>query len=260
MKKAFILYLTAAMAMPLSTGAAQVGEALENFNAWPVLTNIYAGGTGELIGRSPEAPTGTGFSWGGWSPSTVNNGAINVNSSNTPAGPKFTLVCRPLTIVPGSYVYTIFDPAGGTNGDSIANLSAVTVVTQETTETPRTNEIRLLLRDGAGSWWLSTSAGKITVITDATPGGNSYPIAVATQSWEKLTGAAPANMNAMDQDLGVGAGPGALVAEAGTPDFSAVTGGGIYIEASVSGSGAMRLASISWKGDPISAVPDWRSF
>lgn len=236
---------------------------IEDFNAWPTTNvNFYNGSTsstGETIQRSPATPAGSGFGWGAWTSAVDNAAQIGGGRVATVGSTGFPNLCfRPVTVVPGSYAYTIFDPAGGTNPDILDDLKNVILVTQQASAADAACSVgvRLLLRNLTGDWFLSTDAGKTTVVTDATQ-SRSYNINVATQSWQKIAAPAATDMNELDSD----AGPGAMTFTTGTPDFAAITGGGVYVADTPSpGSGALRFKSITWNGSQSGTERHWLNY
>jgi hypothetical protein len=236
---------------------------IEDFNAWPTTNvNFYNGSTsstGETIQRSPATPTGRGFGWGAWTSAVDNAAQIGGGRVATVGGTGFPNLCfRPVTVVTGSFAYTIFDPAGGTNPDILDDLKNVILVTQQASAADAACSVgvRLLLRDLSGDWFLSTDAGKTIVVTDATQ-SRSYNIIVATQSWQKIAAPAATDMNELDSD----AGPGAMTFTTGTPNFTAITGGGVYVADTPSpGSGALRFKSITWNGSQSGTERHWLNY
>lgn len=231
----------------------RVSQITENFNAWPTTNaDFYSGhptlNPGEVIQHSPIPPIGNGFGWGGWSPVNNNTTAqIGAGRPVTLSAQQVPNLCfRPVTVVPGSYAYTIFDPLGGTRPDILVGLQNVVLTTQQATSSDPscTTSIRLLLRDIGGGWWISSDAGKISVTTDSAQ-SHQYLIDIGNQTWEQITAGPADDMNELDSDSG----PGAIISSAGTPNFGEVTGGGIFVAATPSGVGALRFSSIVWQGE-----------
>jgi len=123
----------------------------------------------------------------------------------------------------GSFAYTIFDNFGGNSYTKFINLGEIRVHTDQTWSGEM---VRWLVRDSAGVWFLSVGATNVPVAGD----GNEVTVQVDNLGgWLRADAVAEANMNALNNSPKVPiADPNTLTTQ--TPDWSQITGGGIYIE------------------------------
>lgn len=208
----------------------------EDFNQWSSGNQIFHNGSSETIQQSGP----TGFPWGGWAPNSGGFQAIGYQENRN------ALNFTPGALESGAYCYTIFDSTGGNTPDSqIVNFHRVTIRTEQGGNPAPDVDVRLLVRDANGDWYLSTAATKVPL-----PAAGKYSFSVGDFDWEQVTGAGATDMNEMDD----GAGPGPLTTNTGSiaPDFSELTGGGIYIE-TVNVDGPMEFSEIRWLGRTTSS-------
>ncbi|NQU45201.1 hypothetical protein HQ520_18110 [bacterium] len=123
----------------------------------------------------------------------------------------------------GSYAYTIFDNFGGNVATKYVNLEKIRLHTDQTWSG---QVVRWLVRDATNNWFLSVGTTSVPVPGD----GNEVTVDVDdVGGWLAVDAAANADMNELDSDAEVPMGaPGSL--SAGSPDFTQVTGGGVYVE------------------------------
>ncbi|MCK5565654.1 MAG: hypothetical protein KAJ07_10450 [Planctomycetes bacterium] len=130
----------------------------------------------------------------------------------------------------GAYLYTIFSDIGtGMPTQYVPNFDSgyVTLSGVSVHNATATLDLRLMVRNGDGNWYLSEQ----TVADDisSTSASTLPAIDVSTLKWETIDAASRDNMNEMAADDG----PGSLIMSGDpniAPDLSMVTGMGLYLD------------------------------
>jgi hypothetical protein len=201
--------------------------------------------------ETPQQLSSNNFPVGGWAPEgDPNNVGFNWHTiffnELYPGETRLSFHDRARTN--GAYCYTIFSEIGtGTHTQYVPNMSLGTVTVNEVfAAAGNTQDLRLIVRDGAGNWYLSNVA-----VDDigSDPETNLAPIDVGSLTWQAVDAAAQTNMNEMAADSG----PGVLLSNPGappaTPDLSQVTGIGLYLEdVANSETGVIRIGEINVSG------------
>ncbi len=190
------------------------------FNESFVTTN--GGALCDYATETPIQLTGTGFLWGGYSHATVSGwrGNVNISSSNS----RLELYANTDSddTISANYNSTCFYTVFDTNGTASASLALdLTQMAIDVAWAAPGQEIRWLIRDAHFEWYLSASTGVVSSTT--------YSVNPAALNWLKVDVGASDEMNELDADAKRAiADPSTLAA--GSPDLSAVTGGGLYVE------------------------------
>ena len=196
--------------------------------------------------------TGGGHAWGCYFPGATADSIFVKSSSDL-------IIVRPkggtVATTQGTYMYTIFSSDGTATHDKEVNMSAGTmeVTMANYYNTP---EIRVLVRDKNGDWYLSTAATKAAL-------GDAETISTvlfSSLAWEQVIGTAGTDLNEMDAGDAVAI--DTLDSGSTSPDLSGVSGGGIYFETPADltdPSGptekAGQMLEFAWR--EASAVDDW---
>ena len=145
----------------------------------------------------------------------------------------------------GSYVYTIFS----TRDDFVPTKAVQNISQVETKVTAGSNwethedaDIRLLLRDNNGDWYLSTDQ----ITFDNNNNNQTVTIDISDFEWEMVDSAANSYMNDLE-------GQDSIVSisstTSGNPDMSLVTGGGIYLQSVTDTTKDFCVDYIKWISD-----------
>ncbi len=192
---------------------------------------------------------GSGLTWGGYSQASVDVWQANIQFQSSLE--RVTLYADNTDHASrsanhhGTYIYTIFNTSGGTTPEIAMSLD---IVDANIGNAPPGQEMRWLLRDDQGQWFLSDD------VTAIGTGGGTYAIDPAAMNWLRVSSAAETDMNQLDADAKVAIDePSTLVSQA--PDLAGITGGGIYIEQGASGldETAFIINDITWQ--PKKHVP-----
>jgi hypothetical protein len=212
--------------------------------------------------------TPTGFSWGGYCSDTSYRVEIDQNSHHF--GPDVDeLIFKPAaayTNISGSYAYTIFDSAGGSQADQSVNLSLPGAYIQlkisdiwngwfgggdnssglpSPANEVRATILRAMIRDAEGRWYLSSLFCPSTVQDYSLDGTIfEYQLTLDEVQWYAVESGVNINLNLL---TGGDEMPLSCSQTAGLPDLSAVTGGGVYVwSAFDSTNGQLAITEISW--------------
>ncbi|MHC4468744.1 MAG: hypothetical protein ACYSUZ_05155 [Planctomycetota bacterium] len=219
-----------------------------DFTQQPAAATVYHI---DPLQETPQQLSSNNFPVGGWAPEgDPNNVGWNWHTiffnELWPGETRLSFHDRARTN--GAYCYTIFSQIGtGTHTQYVPNMSLGTVAIKEVfAATGNTQDLRLIVRDGAGNWYLSNVAAD-DIGSD--PEANLPPIDVGSLTWQAVDAAAQTNMNEMAADSG----PGVLLSDPGaptvTPDLSQVTGIGLYLEdVANSETGVIRIGEINVSG------------
>ena len=243
----------------------------ETFENGDTGTNNY-GIVSKWLGDTPEKmDEGTNFKWGGWTLGSTSDPTWNTPIHGVTEVYNGLLEYDDRNRGDGGSVYTIFSSAGiNTPNMYVPNLKSVTF---DRTDEGGDSNIRLLVRDIAGDWFLSETVELTDALGDQTFG-------VGSVAWEKITGSDPntdrgnelnpdpdelttTDMNELDDDGPYtyrdaasnadgetdGCGPlTPLITSPGTPDFTVITGGGFIY---VNGDNTFFLDDITWNGEEL---------
>lgn len=213
----------------------------------------------------------TGFAWTGYTPGygspinppggTYQEGNVLYDTDqtivlDTGAGPHILFIGNASATlsgnVSGAYAYTIFSSKGNTTPTtSVPNMQNGTLRMQfdggsdswlpagTPTSAPWPENVRFMVRDAQGNWYLSTSS---TALTIQAAGIVNEPI--NTLSWQPLTTGSQSILNASPS---TDATQGAISAQSttGTPDWSGITGFGIYIDSNANSYSYFRFMSLA---------------
>lgn len=246
MKMSLVLILVAGF----SANAAEVPILTEDFNEqWSANRDIDPSGPSN---ESPESLTGTGgsgFLWGGYCAYTdgSSNRALGMNS-NAPGLMQFLN-----NSAPGTYFYTIFDTGNGNNADTTVDLSsAVAEVSVTFYSFKVTYTYRYLLREAATGDWYASEPVSMPAPTNGTDVTAAHM--VSTLEWFPLDAGDNTNLNLLaggdEQAITIGT-------TAGSPDFSAVDGGGYYQETGTQNyeSPVLKINDLTWNSNtPLLSV------
>jgi len=220
---------TSGAALPVPQVGPSSGPAGRGGTAATVFEDFIISSTLDICDVTNESPQrtdasqGSGFSWGGYTNATASGSRARVKLQsadrlNFPGedGSDATASAN----YQGSFAYTIFDSTGGSVGDQTVDLRWVQLGVNRAASG---QQIRLLVRDAAGAWFLSQNAFPVT-------GSSSVFVDLdAGVTWLRVDAAAEAEMNELDADAKVPmADPSGLPASA--VDLSSITGGGVYVE------------------------------
>ncbi len=220
------------------------GSVLESFITAGDVSETLCSYTTESPRQMAATPGGSGLTWGGYSQASVNNWTANIGVQGS--NKRFIIYAvsnqhQKSGNFNGTYIYTIFNTSGGITPEVAVNLDQIQAYIDAAAPG---QQLRWLLRDGSGQWFISG----ITVIatTDIW-----YGISPETMSWLRVNTAAETDMNQMDADAKTPISDPATLASQ-TPDFTQITGGGIYIEQGAVGSdsSAFILNDINWISEP----------
>lgn len=200
----------------------------------------------DYLDETPVQMDGSGFTWGGHSNATVSGwrGRVSFSGSNdrlelyANSNSDDTISAN----YNSTYTYTIFDSGGSATPDQAIDLTSIEA---DILGTATGQQVRWLVRDASFQWYVSAavsvSAGTVT----------QDP---STLSWLRVDAAAETEMNELDADAKHAiANPATLTA--GTPDLSAVTGGGVYIETGDTNSSTQQnfmMTEMRWIGNSAS--------
>jgi hypothetical protein len=224
------------------------------------------------LGEVPQNPafdvTPTGFKWGGYAAGYRIE--IDENERPSQSGTFFEeLVFKGITTSPnitGSYAYTIFDSSGSNSPDSSVDLSGADAhinlnisdiwngwfgggdngsglpgIAGEI----RATVLTALIRDANGDWYSSNVFCPSTVEDNSLDGTvATYDFMLNDASWYAVDNAVSTNLNALagSDDMAM-----SYSATAGSPDLTAVTGGGIYVwNAFDTTNGQFAMTEIGW--------------
>ncbi len=215
--------------------------------------------------------TPTGFSWGGYAAPT--GFRVEIDRFNRGGVDFEELVFKQNPV--NNYAYTIFDSNGGNSPDQSVDLSGPQAniglkVSDFWTGwygggdngsglpglagEVRATVLRAMIRDGNGDWYVSDlfcpiaieAPGNFDTYYDGTLFDTTYDL--AGQSWYAVDSVVNANLNLLQ-----GGDEVALTysATAGSPDLTAVTGGGIYVwSARDQSTGQFAVTEIQWNDVP----------
>ena len=234
-----VMGLMLTMSVIVSAEITYENEIVDNFRN----SNFHAivGGAGlEGNKNGVRAVSGnTGFTWGGYSAESGKGALIKLHSSA-----KQIIFEDNKGHCAGSYVYTIFSE----NGDieptkAVKNISQIeTKVNPTGNDWPGDVEIRLLLRDNNGDWYLSTDQ----ITFDENNNDQTVTIDISDFDWELVDSAANSYMNDLEgQDTIVSISS----TTPGNPDMSLVTGGGIYLQSVTDTTKDFCVDYIKWISD-----------
>ncbi|MDZ8117704.1 glycoside hydrolase family 98 domain-containing protein [Pontiella agarivorans] len=208
----------------------------------------------ETASRMAAPSEGSGFIWGGYTHASVSawQGSILISGNNHrmelyavgSGGDDATSSAN----YRGTYAYTLFDASGGTVPDAAISLSRIRVNVQRAASG---QSLRWLVRDDAGQWFLSATTTSVS--------SGIHSINVADLSWLRVDASAEAYMNTSSNGVSrvktAIADPASLVSI--SPDLSAVTGGGFYVESGDENSAEVEnfiLNEITWESDQIELI------
>lgn len=207
MKRLILLFMLAGFVCTVQAAlVTEVYEDYENGDDDNAITIDASGADDE----TPDTMINTGFSVGAY--------FVGGNDFHNQKGG----IIESKNALPDSYFYSILDSLGGASADTTVDLSlAFSTVTMQTKTANGDQNIRLMLRNGAGNWYLGD-----TVIT-SNVNKVIYTISLDSENWVSLSGTA--DMDEMDAG-----GEGALTfGGAATPTLSAVDGYGWFFGAQV---------------------------
>ncbi len=207
----------------------------------------------EYASRMAAPPLGSGLTWGGythasgtsWQGSVLVSGSGNRLELYAVGSGKNDAIES--ANYQGTYAYAIFSASGGTVPDTALDLARIHASVQSAASG---QSLRWLARDLAGRWYVS---GPVAVAA------GSYSFEVAGMDWYRVDAAAEAYMNT---PVAGGARTKKAIADpsslaAATPDLSATTGGGFYIESGDANPSAAEyfiLNDLSWVSDQVELI------
>ena len=250
----------------LVTGTFEVETIMYAYNmTGTALTPLIEGHT-----RTTFQQASTGWRWNGFTPKAANADSTpppvgeeykDIDKTiwvDTGAGTHIQLVGKPTGSgnTAGAYIYFIVSSTGSSTASngSLDNLQNTVVEvssdggafpylpgTVATAGSPFPEKVRLLMRDNAGVWYLSTSATASTIIKAGDFSFNKLNLL----TWQKLNTASQAILNGApnsDATQGAIAVDVALV----TPDLSHITGTGIYIDSVANETSFLRFRGMTF--------------
>lgn len=198
----------------------------------------------DFADETPGRMSGSGFTWGGFTHASVAGwrGQVNISAAHhrlelyANADSDTTISAN----YNSTYIYTIFD----SNGSSLADQAlALDGIEADVASAAPGQQVRWLVRDANYEWYLSAPTGVVA--------GTTYVLNPASVGWLRVDAFAETEMNALDADAKQAiADPSTL--SVGTPDLSAVTGGGLYIESGDTEPAAQYnfiLTEMRWTGE-----------
>jgi hypothetical protein len=221
------------------------------------------------LGEVPQNPafdvTPTGFKWGGYASPTAYRVEIDQNERGGTTFDELIFKSTGTTIV-GSYAYTIFDSAGANSPDQSVNLSGSDALINlkisdiwngwfgggdngsglpGLESEDRATVLTALIRDANGDWYSSNVFCPSTVEDNSLDGTvDTYDFMLNDASWYAVDNAVGTNLNALagSDEMAM-----SYSSTAGSPDLTAVTGGGIYMwNAFENSNGNFALNEIGW--------------
>lgn len=207
----------------------------------------------DSVDETPGAMLGSGFRWGGYTYATASGwrGKINISGglqrlelySNVDSDASISANYN------GTYLYTIFDTNGTATASQSIDLSQTEI---DVAGAAPGQSVRWLVRDVNSQWYLSA------VATAVESGTTAFNASSAGTGWLRVDAAAESEMNELDADAKREISD-PLYLDASTPDLSAVTGGGLYIESGDVDESAQHnfiVTEMRWSGTTLEVIEE----